>query len=202
VNAGFGRPRQAKPRGIQPQEQDRLPDGCRLITFAGLSKQGFGLRPAMERMRSAMTFPQNLDLQRLGEALLGGASDAIVATDREGQITFWNPGAERIFGFTATDAVGHSLDLIIPENLRARHWEGFRHTMATGVSRYGNGDLLSVPGLTKDGRRISVEFTIVMLKGTDGHVAGTVAVMRDVTARFEEVRELRRHLAGQGQAKA
>ena len=134
----------------------------------------------------------------LGEALLQSASDAIVATDREGHITFWNPGAERIFGFTAEDAAGQSLDIIIPENLRARHWEGFRHTMATGTSRYGHGDLLSVPALTKDGRRISVEFTIVLLHDHRPEVAGTVAVMRDVTKRFEEVRELRRRLAEAG----
>ncbi|MCK1518217.1 PAS domain S-box protein [Bradyrhizobium sp. 190] len=132
----------------------------------------------------------------LGEALLNSASDAIIATDREGRITFWNPGAERIFGFTAADAVGQSLDLIIPENLRARHWSGFRHTMATGTSRYGHGDLLSVPGLTRDGARISVEFTIVLLRDGAQAVTGTVAVMRDVTKRFEEVRELRRRLAG------
>jgi PAS domain S-box-containing protein len=117
---------------------------------------------------------------QLGTALLASTSDAIVATDRDGHITFWNPGAERIFGFAADEVIGKSLDLIIPENLRARHWEGFHHVMKTGVSRYGDGDLLSVPGLAKDGRRISVEFTIVMLRdGAD--VAGTVAVMRDVT---------------------
>lgn len=132
----------------------------------------------------------------VGDALLRSASDAIVATDREGRITFWNPGAERIFGFTAEDAAGQSLDIIIPENLRARHWEGFRRTMATGTSRYGHGDLLSVPALTKDGRRISVEFTIVLLQAASGEVTGTVAVMRDVTKRFEEVRELKRRLAG------
>jgi PAS domain S-box-containing protein len=137
---------------------------------------------------------------RLGEALLESASDAIVATDRDGRIVFWNPGAERIFGFAAREAVGQSLDLIIPENLRARHWEGFRHVMETGTSRYGHGDLLSVPGLTRDGRRISVEFTIVMLR--DGErIAGTVAVMRDVTKRFEEVRELRRKLAEANQSR-
>ncbi|MBR0795044.1 PAS domain S-box protein [Bradyrhizobium jicamae] len=136
----------------------------------------------------------------LGEALLGSASDAIVATDREGRITFWNPGAERVFGFTAEDAVGQSLDLIIPENLRARHWAGFREVMETGVSRYGHGDLLSVPGLTRDGRRISVEFTIVMLRDPAQRVAGTVAVMRDVSRRFEEIRALRRQLAQSGQA--
>ena len=134
----------------------------------------------------------------LGEALLHSASDAVIATDREGRITFWNPGAERIFGFTAEEATGQSLDLIIPENLRARHWAGFRHTMATGTSRYGRGDLLSVPGLTRDGRRISVEFTIVLLRNDNQEVAGTVAVMRDVTKRFEELRELKRRLVGVG----
>ena len=132
----------------------------------------------------------------LADALLHSASDAIIATDREGRITFWNPGAERIFDFTASEAVGQSLDIIIPENLRARHWSGFRHTMATGTSRYGHGDLLSVPGLTRDGARISVEFTIVLLRNGAQETTGTVAVMRDVTKRFEEVRELKRRLAG------
>jgi PAS domain S-box-containing protein len=137
---------------------------------------------------------------RLSEALLASPSDAIVATDRDGRIVFWNPGAERIFGFAANEAVGQSLDLIIPENLRARHWEGFRHVMETGTSRYGHGDLLSVPGLNKDGRRISVEFTIVMLRDGD-EITGTVAVMRDVTKRFEELRELKRKLAEAGPAR-
>jgi PAS domain S-box-containing protein len=134
----------------------------------------------------------------LSDALLNSASDAIIATNREGLITFWNPGAERIFGFTAGEAIGRSLDLIIPENLRARHWSGFRHTVETGTSRYGHGDLLSVPGLTKDGGRISVEFTIVLLRNETQAVAGTVAVMRDVTKRFEEVKELKRRLAQAG----
>src|SRR3954466_11890754 len=137
-----------------------------------------------------MTTPHDL-----GNALLASASDAIIATDREGRITFWNPGAERIFGFAAAEAVGQSLDLIIPDNLRGRHWTGYRQAMATGESRYGHGDLLSVPGLTKDGRRISVEFTIVMLRDADDRPAGTAAILRDVTRRFEEVRELRRKLA-------
>jgi PAS domain S-box-containing protein len=145
-----------------------------------------------ERMRT-MNIPAGL-----GEALLHSASDAIIATDRDGRITFWNPGAERIFGFTAGEAIGQSLDLIIPENLRARHWSGFRHTMETGTSRYGHGDLLSVPGMTKGGARISVEFTIVLLRDGTQAVTGTVAVMRDVTKRFEEVRELKRRLVGAG----
>ncbi|WP_108515529.1 PAS domain S-box protein [Bradyrhizobium algeriense] len=134
----------------------------------------------------------------LGESLLHSASDAIIATDRDGRITFWNPGAERIFGFPAGETIGQSLDLIVPENLRARHWAGFRHTMETGTSRYDHGDLLSVPALTRAGRRISVEFTIVLLRDESQQVAGTVAVMRDVTKRFEEVRELKRKLAEVG----
>ena len=137
---------------------------------------------------------------QLGEALLASSSDAIIATDRGGRIVFWNPGAERIFGFAASEAMGQSLDLIIPENLRARHWDGFHRVMQTGTSRYGHGDLLSVPGLTKEGRRISVEFTIVMLRDDEG-ITGTVAVMRDVTRRFEELRELKRKLAEASQSR-
>ena len=83
------------------------------------------------------------------EALLQTSSDAIVVSDAEGRIGFWNPGATRIFGFDAAEAVGQSLDLIIPEKLRARHWQGYRQVMETGQSRYGEGDLLSVPALTK-----------------------------------------------------
>jgi PAS domain S-box-containing protein len=128
------------------------------------------------------------------EAILGTASDAIIASDAEGRITFWNPGATRIFGFTLEEAVGSSLDLIIPESLRARHWAGYTRVMATGESHYGQGDILSVPGLTKDGRRISVEFTIVLLHHQGRELVGTAAILRDATKRFEEIRELRRQL--------
>ena len=93
------------------------------------------------------------------------------------------------------EAVGRSLDLIIPERLRQRHWDGFRQTMETGRSRYGEGDLLSVPALRKDGTTISVEFTIVLLKSEPVGVRGIVAIMRDVSQRFEEMRQLSRKLA-------
>jgi len=137
-----------------------------------------------------MTIPDGLI-----DAILTTASDAIIATDRAGIINFWNPGAERIFGFAAEEVIGRSLDLIIPDNLRARHWDGFHRVMATGESHYGQGDLLAVPALTRSGGRISVEFTIVMLKDEHNRPAGTVAVLRDVTKRFEEVRTLKRQLA-------
>jgi PAS domain S-box-containing protein len=128
----------------------------------------------------------------VAQAVLGTLSDAIVATDRRGVITLWNPGAERIFGFPADQAVGHSLDIIIPENLRARHWEAWARAVETGRSRYGAGELLSVPAVTADGRRISIEFTIVLLTDAGGQVDAVAAILRDVTARFEELRRLRR----------
>jgi PAS domain S-box-containing protein len=133
--------------------------------------------------------------QLLAESLLASASDAIVVSDREGVIRVWNPGAERIFGHAAAEALGQSLDLIIPPNLRPRHWDGYRRVMETGRSQYDAGALLSVPGLRKDGERISLEFTIVPLASASGQVEGLAAVMRDVTARFNEVRELKRRLA-------
>jgi PAS domain S-box-containing protein len=132
---------------------------------------------------------------RLAEAILATASDAIIATDRTGTISFWNPGATRIFGFAANEAIGRSLDLIIPDNLRARHWAGFNRVMETGESHYGHGDLLSVPALTKGGRRVSVEFTIVVMMDERNHPVGTVAILRDVTKHFEESRKLKRQLA-------
>ncbi len=121
-------------------------------------------------------------------------SEAIIATDQDGLITFWNPGAERIFGHPAAEAVGQSLDIIIPERLRAAHWKGFSDVIRTGESRYGTGEVLSVPGIRRDGERISLDFTIVMLNGADGSIVGMAAIMRDVTARFEELKGLRRRL--------
>lgn len=134
----------------------------------------------------------------LARALLGTAADAVIAADRDGVITFWNPGAERIFGHAAGGAVGQSLDLIIPERLRAAHWRGFHEVMRTGRSRYGAGDLLGVPGIRRDGRRISLEFTVVPLPDAEGRMAGIAAILRDVTARFEELKTLRRRLAELG----
>jgi PAS domain S-box-containing protein len=131
----------------------------------------------------------------LADALLCTNSDAIVASDKDGIIRFWNPGAERIFGYTSGDAIGQSLDIIIPERLRARHWRGYRLVMAAGESRYGHGDVLAVPGIRKDGAGISLEFTIVPLRNETGQMIGIAAIMRDVTARFEEMRALRRKLA-------
>jgi PAS domain S-box-containing protein len=133
--------------------------------------------------------------QTLADAILSTAADAILLADPDNIIRFWNPGAARIFGFSAEEAVGQPMDIIIPENLRARHNAGYAKTMATGETRYGSGDILAVPALTKSGRRISVEFTIVLLHGDDGKVSGIAAILRDVTERFQELRTLRRRVA-------
>lgn len=130
----------------------------------------------------------------VADAILSASADAVIASDSEGIIRIWNPGAERIFGYTADEAVGQSLDIITPERLRKRHWAGYRKTMATGESRYGEGVLLSVPGICKDGRQISVELTIVPLKDEQGTMTSIVAVMRDVTIRFTELKVLRERL--------
>ena len=124
--------------------------------------------------------------------LVTDSGDAIVYADCDGVIQYWNAAAGRLFGFDSAETVGRSLDIIIPERLRERHWEGYRRTMATGTSRYQSGALLSVPALKKDGSQISVEFTIVTITGADGRLLGIAAIMRDATERFNELKDLRR----------
>lgn len=122
------------------------------------------------------------------------APDAILISDRDGIIRFWNKGAETIFGYAAAEAVGQSLDLIIPDNLRNRHWEGYHRVMASGDTKYKTG-LLSSPGVRKDGSRVSLEFSMVLLREEDGSMAGCASIMRDVTERFKKEKELKERLA-------
>jgi PAS domain S-box-containing protein len=139
----------------------------------------------------------------MGEALPGGfcerlvedCPDAVVYADVAGKIRFWNHSATRIFGHEAVEALGQTLDLIVPESLRARHWEGYNRVMAGGESRYGEGDVLAVPAMRKDGRRISIEFTVLPMRDDAGAMLGIAAFLRDTTARFDELRALRRDLA-------
>lgn len=129
-----------------------------------------------------------------GEQILALAPDAIMFSDREGIIRFWNQGAERIFGCSAANAIGQSLDLIIPEKLRQRHWDGYHKTMATGETRYGT-ELLAVPAQHHNGARLSTEFSIVMLHDDDGKPIGVAAILRDVTERHQKEKALRDRLA-------
>ncbi|GGL82156.1 signal transduction histidine kinase [Pseudooceanicola nanhaiensis] len=132
--------------------------------------------------------------EQIAQALLEDLPDALVVSDREGIICLWNGGAERIFGFSTEEAIGETLDIITPERLRKRHWGGYRHTMSTGETRYGSGDLLSVPAIRKDGAQISVQFSIMPIRGENDEISAIAAIMRDVTAEFEERKKLRKSL--------
>ena len=131
----------------------------------------------------------NVDFKQLVE----GAGDAIMVCDAQGAITLWNRAAERIFGFTETEALGQSLDMIIPQRQRQRHWDGYHKTMETGITKYG-ADLLRVPALHKDGHTLSIAFTVSMLFSQSREVTGIVAIVRDETTRFAEERKLRARL--------
>jgi PAS domain S-box-containing protein len=134
-------------------------------------------------------------LDVFGRALIEETPDAIIYADTGGMIRFWNRGAERIFGFAPSEAIGRSLDLIIPENLRERHWGAYAQTMRSGQTRYGAGDVLAVPGMRKDGSRVSIEFSILPFRNRAGRMVGVAAILRDVSKRFDEVKALRRELA-------
>jgi len=131
----------------------------------------------------------SLDLQ----AFVRSAADAIIAAGADGKIIYWNPAAVRIFGFSADEAIGQSLDLIIPERFRARHWDGYGQVMGSGQTKY-QADVLRVPALHRDGKSLSIAFTVTLLDAPDGSRV-IAAIVRDETARWNEERELRRRMA-------
>jgi PAS domain S-box-containing protein len=131
-----------------------------------------------------------IDFQQLVNVI----GEAVVISDPDGAITLWNPAAERMFGYTKDEAMGQSLDLIIPEKQQKRHWDGYHKTMKSGQTRYGN-DLLRVPAIHKNGHRLSIAFTVALLYSTDNQITGIAAVIRDETERFNQDRELRKRLA-------
>jgi PAS domain S-box-containing protein len=127
------------------------------------------------------------------KALVTAISDAVMVCDASGLITLWNPACERMFGFSEGEALGKSLDMIIPQRQQQRHWDGYHQTMKTGVTKYGS-DLLKVPAVHKDGRTLSIAFTVSLLHAPDGSVSGIAGVVRDETTRFKEERDLRKRL--------
>ena len=126
--------------------------------------------------------------------IVQAAPDAIIVADAAGKIRLWNAGAERLFGYSAAEALAQPLDIIIPEAQRKRHWDGYRHVMQTGATKYGT-QLLRVPAIRKDGSRFSIAFTVGLLKNDAGAVEGIFAVMRDDTERWETEKALRKRLA-------
>lgn len=127
------------------------------------------------------------------EALIEAFGDAVVVCDTAGIITLWNPAAVRMFGYTEEEALGQSLDIIIPERMRQRHWDGYVKTMETGVTKYGH-DILRVPAIGKDGRNLSIAFTVALLHDADGKVNAIASIMRDETERFQKDRATRKRL--------
>jgi PAS domain S-box-containing protein len=146
---------------------------------------------ASRRRRALTTLPHDLFSR-----VLDGSPDAILICDQAGTVRYWNAAAERVFGFRAAETVGASMDVIIPERLRARHWAGWDETMRTGVTRYGEGQLLAVPALDKNGRQISIEFSIQLIKAANGQIEWVVAVIRDVTERYAREKAIRAQLSG------
>ena len=135
----------------------------------------------------------SLSQEQLCSKIVGESNDAIMFSDHEGIIRLWNNGAERIFGYTAVEAIGQSLDLIIPENLRKRHWDGYYRVMESGTSRYSV-DMLATPALRKGGARLSTEFSMVLIRGSNGEMLGVAAIIRDVTARWQREKEARERI--------
>ena len=127
-------------------------------------------------------------------ALVAAVGDAVMVCDAQGAIVLWNPACERMFGHTEAEALGQSMDLIIPERLRKRHWEGYDKTMATGITKYGQ-DVLRVPAVDKNGNSLSIAFTVAMLHGADGKVSAIASIIRDETARFNDERALKKRVA-------
>jgi len=130
----------------------------------------------------------------LAHAVVTESAEAIVVSDPDGIIRLWNGGATRMFGYSADEAMGRDLDLIIPEKLRDRHSKGYQQTMATGYTRYGD-SLLAVPAMHRDGHRLSIEFSVALLRDDAGEIVGISAIMRDVSERREAERALRTKLA-------
>ena len=127
------------------------------------------------------------------QALVTGVGDGVMAANAQGLITLWNPACTRLFGFTEAEALGKSLDLIIPQRQQKPHWEGYDKTMATGITKYGY-DVLRVPAMHKDGHTLSIAFTVSMLHNPDGSVSAIVAVIRDESVKFAEERALKKRI--------
>jgi PAS domain S-box-containing protein len=127
------------------------------------------------------------------QQLVMASADAIMACDAAGKITLWNAASTRMFGFEEAEAMGQSLDIIIPQRQQARHWEGYHVTMASGVTKYG-ASVLRVPAVHKDGHTLSIAFTVSMLHSADGNVTAIVAVVRDESVKFAEERALRKQI--------
>ncbi len=127
------------------------------------------------------------DHSELDARILEDVADALIYSDRSGTIVRWNRASRALFGFSAEEALGQNLDLIIPEHLRAAHWKGFEAAMASGSMRLAGRPTLT-RALPKDGRKLYIEMTCALVRDAGGTVLGSVAMARDVTERVERER--------------
>jgi PAS domain S-box-containing protein len=137
---------------------------------------------------------ETVDRSWMYQRIVEDSPIGILFADSDGKIRFWNAGAEAIFGYGAEEAVGQSLDLIVPERQRDRHWEGWTRVMASGVTKYGR-EPLAVPAMRKDGSRISIEFNVILMRAPAGELVGVAAMVQDVTARWQQQKEMKARLA-------
>lgn len=128
------------------------------------------------------------------EQLVNSAGEGIIISDPKGNIIYWNAAATRIFGFTEADAMGESLDIIIPENQQKPHWDGYDVTMKSGETRYGT-SILRVPAINKAGERISIAFSVALIKDDEDNVTGIAAIVRDETEQFNANRKVKKELS-------
>ena len=117
------------------------------------------------------------------EALVEQLPVSVILADREGLIRAWNRASEALFGFTAQEVVGRSLDVIIPEHLRQAHWDGYNRSLVSGETKY-SGRVMTTRAVHKDGRKLYVDFSFAMLKDASGAVVGAMATGRDITERY------------------
>lgn len=125
--------------------------------------------------------------------LLDQAPDAVIYADHTGVIRYWNPAAERVFGYQPAQAVGRSLDLIVPQEFRDAHWAGYQRAVAAGATKYV-GRALTTRALRADGSSTYVDLAFEIVHDSDGAVTGVMATARDVTERFTAERAMRRRL--------
>ena len=135
----------------------------------------------------------NMLTHELALALVTQSPDAIVYSDTEGAIRVWNDAATRVFGFTAEQAVGESLDIIIPERFRKAHWKGFERALANRATKYA-GEALATRSARSDGTKIYVELSFAIVLDADGEVVGVLSTARDITERYEEAQANRQRI--------
>ncbi|MDQ2778833.1 MAG: PAS domain S-box protein [Pseudomonadota bacterium] len=123
----------------------------------------------------------------LDAAIVEHMSGAVVYANREGVVERWNASAAAMFGFSADEAVGQRMDMMVPEHLRAAHWRGFEAAMQSGTLRL-SGRATLTRGVHKSGRKLYAEMSFSLVRDAAGAVDGSVAVARDVTERVESAK--------------